>query len=72
MWCWIIALRKVCEYNTGTLQRTVVNKKHPEPYYKHARKSYWGDLWPHEPIAKQVVKGATLKDLEAVDSTKLN
>jgi ribosomal protein RSM22 (predicted rRNA methylase) len=31
----------------GTLERTVVAKSHPKPLYTLARKSFWGDLWPH-------------------------
>lgn len=38
------------------LQRTVVLKAHPIPMYAHARKSHWGDLWPHPPIARVVTR----------------
>ncbi|KAI8915647.1 mitochondrial small ribosomal subunit Rsm22-domain-containing protein [Gorgonomyces haynaldii] len=44
----------------GDLERTVVQKSHPQPHYADARKSYWGDLWPHPPVAK-VVKRTNLK-----------
>jgi ribosomal protein RSM22 (predicted rRNA methylase) len=47
----------VIDYCTphGTLERTVVAKSHPKPLYQNARKSYWGDLWPHPAHAKSVV-----------------
>ncbi|KAJ3357873.1 37S ribosomal protein S22 [Kappamyces sp. JEL0680] len=31
----------------GTMERGVVAKSSPKPMYADARKSYWGDLWPH-------------------------
>jgi ribosomal protein RSM22 (predicted rRNA methylase) len=41
-------------FDLGTLERTVIAKSHPCPLYKDARKSYWGDNWPHPLHAKSV------------------
>lgn len=46
----------LCHFS-GNLQRVVVSKKEPRLIYKDARKSHWGDLWPHEPCGKVVIKG---------------
>jgi ribosomal protein RSM22 (predicted rRNA methylase) len=44
-------------HSSGDLQRIVVSKKVGKLMYKDARKSHWGDLWPHEPTGTVVIKG---------------
>ena len=34
---------------SGNLERFTVSKKYGKQIYYDARKSEWGDLWPHEP-----------------------
>ncbi|KAJ2999666.1 Methyltransferase-like protein 17, mitochondrial [Globomyces sp. JEL0801] len=40
----------------GLWQRTTISKSHPNPLYSHARKSFWGDLWPHEISSKLITR----------------
>lgn len=39
-------IQDVCT-NSGTLERFVVAKSHGNQEFQDARKSSWGDLWPH-------------------------
>ena len=44
-------------HGSGDLHRVVVSKSEGSIKYKDARKSHWGDLWPHQPKGKVVIKG---------------
>lgn len=58
---------------SGSLLRTVVSKKMPEPMYSHARKSYWGDLWVHPlaPGSKAVSRDKRDSDCEKLRAIQL-
>ena len=56
-------------HKSGDLQRIVVSKSEGKLIYKDARKSHWGDLWPHKPKGKAVIKGGipTEKEMELIE-----
>lgn len=51
-------------HSSGDLQRIVVSKSEGSLIYKDARKSHWGDLWPHKPKGKVVIKGNEKENLK--------
>jgi ribosomal protein RSM22 (predicted rRNA methylase) len=57
-------------HSSGDLHRIVVSKKVGKLVYKDARKSHWGDLWPHQPTGKVVIKGKVIKGKETVESNE--
>lgn len=42
--------------SSGHLERIVVAKSHGKDLYMDARKSHWGDLWPHPPAGSVVIR----------------
>jgi ribosomal protein RSM22 (predicted rRNA methylase) len=46
----------ISHVKTGHIERIVVAKSHGKQLYYDARKSHWGDLWPHTPRGSVVIK----------------
>ncbi|KAI8902088.1 mitochondrial small ribosomal subunit Rsm22-domain-containing protein [Globomyces pollinis-pini] len=55
----------------GLWQRTTISKSHPNPLYSHARKSFWGDLWPHEISSKLITREDDENDVDFDEKPKL-
>jgi ribosomal protein RSM22 (predicted rRNA methylase) len=58
----------MCSPN-GDLERTNVAKSHGNQLYMDARKSHWGDLWPHEPKGKVLKKESMKQEDSDKDET---
>ncbi|ORX38824.1 ketopantoate hydroxymethyltransferase-domain-containing protein [Kockovaella imperatae] len=51
----------------GKIQRITIAKSHSKQGYHDARKATWGDLFPHKPKAKAVIRERGIKKLSPVD-----
>ena len=58
-------------HGSGDLHRIVVSKSEGSIIYKDARKSHWGDLWPHQPKGKAVIKGNNTEQVKKEDKSDL-
>ena len=54
----------------GEIIRINASKSHGNQIYKDARKSRWGDLWPHPPQGKQVVRDMSKKQSDQKQDEK--
>lgn len=57
----LMRVRTLADTPTGNIQRLTYAKSHSKQVYYDARKSAWGDLFPHEPKSKLVRKRGVRK-----------
>ena len=54
---------------SGEIVRIVIPKSHGKQEYYNARKSAWGDLFPHDPKNGEVIRQRGMRRFKAIEGT---